>query len=180
LDTLTSSFATLSRAERRAAKKQNRKQKGKAALPKLEVVLKKLFMKVRSMACFQHDIRHPHTDRLLLQVHPDLFGQHPEQQECNDKSFQRLMGFFDSIKNGSEAYPPAQTLDLPFYIRDGDGFKQIALCLELNGGDCAGVVESDLGEFLEQIGVAKEFDWGIYTWGVGTAAERQQDPNQKE
>ena len=139
------------------------------------------------------------TELCLLQVHPDLFAQHPEQQECNDASFQRLMvregrccsvpfshithlldsslleqGFFDSIKKNSEAYPPAQTLQLPFYVREqgGDGFRKLSLRLDLNGGDCAGTVESDLGAFFEELGLESEFDWGVYTWGVGTAAER--------
>jgi hypothetical protein len=88
------------------------------------------------------------------------------------------MGFFDSIKNGSEAYPPAQTLDLPFYIRAEDEFRQISLRLELNGGDCADLIESELGAFFGQLGLATEFNWSIYTWGVGTAEARavgQQD-----
>lgn len=103
-------------------------------------------------------------------MHPDLFGQHPYEQEVNETSLKSLRGFLDSIKNSDEQYPPAEVLRLPFYIRqegkeEGD-FREIVLAMETNGGDCGAVVESKLGRFLAEMGLPSEFDWGIFDWGL--------------
>jgi hypothetical protein len=104
-----------------------------------------------------------------MKVHPDLFGQYHHEQQVNDKSFQSLMGFLDSIKSSTEGYPPAEELELPFYIHkpkcEGE-FLKVVLSMETNGGDCAFVIEDKLGKFLGELGLPAEFDWGIYTWGL--------------
>lgn len=80
-------------------------------------------------------------------MHPDLFAQYPEQQEVNDRSMKSLQGFLDGAGNLDEGYPPAALLRLPFYTRsDEEGqFGEVMLVMETNGGDCASVIEQDLG-----------------------------------
>jgi hypothetical protein len=53
-------------------------------------------------------------------VHPDLFSQHPQQKEVNEKSFQALMAILDDFKGidaGSAGRAKATTGKLTFYFR---------------------------------------------------------------
>ncbi|XP_018783615.1 PREDICTED: T-cell activation inhibitor, mitochondrial [Bactrocera latifrons] len=72
-------------------------------------------------------------------VHPDLFGQHPEQRNVNENSLKLLSAHMESLyERKYQALHETKTLQ--FYIRDGkatkrDTFKLIKVTLDRNSKD---------------------------------------------
>ncbi|XP_039592615.1 T-cell activation inhibitor, mitochondrial isoform X1 [Polypterus senegalus] len=63
-------------------------------------------------------------------VHPDFFGQYPEEREVNENSLKRLNGYLESLqKPGRRSLKP---LPLTFYVRDAAdrGFRTVNFTLE--------------------------------------------------
>lgn len=125
------------------------------ALPKVSAIMKRLYMK----------------------VHPDFFRNHPELQEVNDDSFQRLSGFFSTIEK-DDTFPPASRQELTFYVRDEQGVsaesvKTVMLTLVTTGGNCKRVVGRTLSEFFEQVGLPTEFEWDDKYWQYNLPEERR-------
>ena len=50
---------------------------------------------VSSTPLLKHTMR-----KLYLRIHPDLFQRYPDIATTNEESFQKLMGFFNTIKEG--------------------------------------------------------------------------------
>ena len=71
--------------------------------------------------------------KFVLQVHPDLFAQHPEQAAVNQQSLQQLNAFVSSLKSKdtTSMYPEAQKLQLVFYLKkrtgDAEYLKHVVL-----------------------------------------------------
>ncbi|KAF1331600.1 putative mitochondrial protein, partial [Globisporangium splendens] len=116
--------------------------------------------------------------KLYLRTHPDLFGQHPKQQEQNEASYKELLGILDSIEKNNE-FPPAKTLVLPFSLKTPvDGvFKEVSLHLRTTGGACNTLVEEALGKFFVECGLPGVFQWGEGSWGKALGKDKVQNSN---
>jgi hypothetical protein len=139
-------------SDRALRRKQLRVQKKRAdCIPPLKETLRKLF----------------------LRTHPDLFGQFPVEQASNTESYKELMGILDAISNTRGEYPPARTLQLPFFLTtDSPGkFKKVTLKLKTTGGHCHTLVETQLGHFFQECGWSPVFSWEKGSWGLTTKAQ---------
>ena len=87
--------------------------------------------------------------KLYIRIHPDLFQRYPKQLAVNEDSFQKLMGFFNSIKDGVN--PKNHKLALDFYLRtDKEGvFEKATLSLKTSGGQCQHQAAKYLGAFFK-------------------------------
>ncbi|CAK4383809.1 unnamed protein product [Aphanomyces euteiches] len=134
-------------SERALRRKQLRESKKKATrIPPIKETLRKLY----------------------LRTHPDLFGQYPKEQQANTESYKELMGILDAIANIRGEFPPAKTLNLPFYLTTGTPgqFKQVTLQLKTTGGACSTLMETQLGKFFEECGWEPVFEWTKGSWGL--------------
>ena len=97
-------------------------------------------------------------------IHPDLFQQYPDKATVNEQNFQKLMGFFNTIKQGN--VPPAHRYELLFYLRTPtEGvFEKSILRMKLSGGQCHNQVARQLGEYFKSVGLPEKFDWGNDYW----------------
>lgn len=105
--------------------------------------------------------------KFYIRTHPDLFENHPEKKEVNERSLQQLNEILNQLKDDSEGYPPQQHLILPFYCRvvgSDDEFEEKSMRLSTTGGSCRTSVGKFIGNFFGELGFEKEFSWGKNFW----------------
>lgn len=117
-----------------------------------------------------------------MKTHPDKLAAFPEAREINEKSFQELNNFLSQLKSRpfqeqmqageevdkSSVFPPAQTLNLRFYIlQDVNNVSQVvpqSFMLRTTGGNCKHVVQTSLSAFFGRCGLSDVFKWDDVYW----------------
>ena len=104
--------------------------------------------------------------RLLMKVHPDHFTHYPKEKSINADSLSTFQSLMDDIKDGKTMPPVAKTHKLKFYLRtDIDGkFDLRTMELRTTGGDCRNIIKEGLGNFFQECGLPKEFEYSEMDW----------------